>query len=485
LIPVESTKPTQRNPKTPRVLFLTQTHAVWGGMEVWLHNLTEWLQSNGWDITVALAKGARYNDPKAYLRAHPHMRPLIMDASVGNEESRIQAIVDACGSCSPDLVVPINVGAALPAVERLKRRKVPIRLLLAVHSTNIDYLQNIKDYIESVDQVVGISRLIEEVLQSMLPHDAHRISYIRHGVPDPVIRRDRKSGPLRLGFVGRIHNESKRVFDLVTLAEHLIKNGTPCELHIFGDGENRKQLESELLPYRGEHFDVTFHGYMGPQELYISAYPELDVSLMFSDRGEGSPLVLFESMRHGVIPVVSRFIGHAAEGLIRHGINSLTFPIGDLKLAAELINRLAIDSDLTKKLSDQCIEDTAFDTVERMNRDWAASFERACKLPPRNSEISSHAVGSFLPSGRLDRLGLPPRMTNSFRALLGRRFPHRSGFEEWPGTQPVSQVDANEVERLLLNIEAEHRAAIYAGGGDMLYLQNEDFDPIHRRADAN
>ena len=41
------------------VLFLTQTHTPWGGMEWWVEEFGAWLQNRGWDVHAALAKGAR------------------------------------------------------------------------------------------------------------------------------------------------------------------------------------------------------------------------------------------------------------------------------------------------------------------------------------------------------------------------------------------------------------------------------------------
>src|SRR6476646_11400843 len=95
----------------PRILFLTQSHNVWGGMEQWLHNFTLWLQQNtGFDVRVALPRGRKFNDPEAYLAAHGHMRPVILDVRVGTRSIRVRRIVEAIEDFEPDLLVPIASG---------------------------------------------------------------------------------------------------------------------------------------------------------------------------------------------------------------------------------------------------------------------------------------------------------------------------------------------------------------------------------------
>jgi hypothetical protein len=86
----------------PRVLFVTQTHNVWGGMEQWLHNFTLWLQNQPeWDVRVGVVRGARFNDARAYVAAHPHIRPLLLDVRAGTESSRIAAVRGAIAEFEP------------------------------------------------------------------------------------------------------------------------------------------------------------------------------------------------------------------------------------------------------------------------------------------------------------------------------------------------------------------------------------------------
>jgi hypothetical protein len=429
-------------------------------MESWLHNLTYWLQNRGWDIQIGLAKGARFNDPDAYLSAHGHIKPLIMNASTGTEEARIQAIRRTCASSSPDILVPIVLGSVFPAIQRMKLEGSRVRFIVPVQSTHPGSIQNVLDYFHSVDHVVGVSRLIEQFFLRKLSNERERIHYIKYGVASPILERQEATGGLRVGFVGRLENVSKRILDLLPLCEHLRVSSVPIEIHIFGDGPHGDVLRNELWKYYGA-CSVTFHGYIPTRDLYKKAYPYLDVLVMFSDEGEGNPLVLCEAMQHGVVPVVSRFLGHASEGLVRHGKNGFTFPVGQVEIAAKQIIWLTKRPDILAKFGRQAKQDVKCYEETRMYQDWEKLFQMSLCREPRIPRREWVRIRPIPPAGRLEKYGLPPEIANWVRRGLGRKFPHKSGFEEWPGSQPVSLSAIEEVKRCLHAIDDEAAASIY------------------------
>lgn len=436
----------------PRIVFLTQTHNLWGGIESWLDTLASWLQAHDWDVHVGLAKGARFNDADAYLRAHPHFtQPTIMNASVGTEEARIQSIADACVNCSPDVVVPVALGAVFPSVRRLKTTGHTLRLIVPVHSMEQGYLKNVVDNFDVIDHVVGVSRLQEQFFRRALPGESIRIHYIRNGVRAPVMDRTKGNGALRVGFVGRLENHCKRVLDLIPVCERLSTTGIPIEIHIFGEGPDENTLRAELSRYATDACAVKFHRYVSNNELYQNAFPNLDVLLLFSI-SEGSPLTLYEAMHNGVVPVVSHFLGYATEGVIQHEENALTFPIGDVETAAAHIARLATSQGMLENLSCEAKIAVELYTTEEMCRGWEEVLTSSLRLAPC---VPQFGIGTNSPAGRLEKYGLPSRAANLVRYVLRRRFPHGSGFEEWPGSQPISESAIEEVQECLLAIERD------------------------------
>jgi glycosyltransferase involved in cell wall biosynthesis len=432
----------------PRILFLTQTHNVWGGMEQWLHNFTLWLQQNtAFDVRVALPRGRQFNDPDAYLRAHSHMRPVVLDVRVGTESVRVRRIVDAIETVDPDLIVPIATGDVFEAVAQAKRRGAKVRFLQPVRALVGELLANVVDFWPSIDGVVSISRLFDRFFREQFPNELERVHYVRHGVRPAFVEHDRAAA-LRVAFVGRIEPEMKRVFDLVPLAEALA--GANVELHLFGSGPSEAELRTLLK-------NATFHGYKTQDELYREAYPHIDVLVLFSAIGEGTPNAIVEAMQHGCVPVIARYQGQAGERFVVDGRNGFTFAPGDVATAAERISMLARDRSLLAQLSAQAAADVANDTAERMHRDWVAIFEKTLALPQKLPMGSGRLVRSGAApaalsrgradetsaplsqqrAGRLDRL-LSPTAADTLRQLAHRYYPHPDGWAEWPGTVPAS-----------------------------------------------
>jgi len=418
----------------PRVLFVTQTHNVWGGMEQWLHNFTLWLQNQPeWDVRVGVVRGARFNDARAYVAAHPHIRPLLLDVRAGTESSRIAAVRGAIAEFEPDLVVPIASGTVFSALAGEKRA----RLIVPVRSQHPDLFVNIADYFAIVDGVVVVNRLMQRWFDE---HLHERIHYVRHGVkPAARTREHDPAKPLRIGFVGRLEPAIKRVLDLIPLVNAL---ASPVEVHVYGDGPSEPELRAALAGR------VTFHGYASQERLYAEAYPQLDVVLLFSTE-EGTPNVICEAMQHAVVPVTSRYRGQALEGFVIDGVTGFTFPVGDAVVAAGQIDRLAHDRALLERMSRAAHETVRHDTDVRMHRDWLSIFESTLALPLRQGPVRQHPTG---PAGRLDRIA-GAAIADRIRVLLRAGARHPDGWSEWPGTLPAGRDRVEAVTRELAEID--------------------------------
>jgi glycosyltransferase involved in cell wall biosynthesis len=146
-----------------------------------------------------------------------------------------------------------------------------------------------------------------------MPED--RLRYIPNGAREAVCPRvPREPGsPLRLGFVGRLADVDKRAGDLLPFVQALASSGEAFHLTIAGDGPERAKLAQALASY-----PATFLGARTSEQLFREVYPKLDVLLLFSE-SEAFGIALVEAMRHGVVPVSSRFVGCAAEAIAVHG----------------------------------------------------------------------------------------------------------------------------------------------------------------------
>jgi glycosyltransferase involved in cell wall biosynthesis len=413
-----------------RLMFVTQTHTVWGGMEWWVHHLAQRMTSRGWDVFAGLAQGARFSNPRAYVTAHPHLRPVIMDARAGTESARILAVTRALRQVRPDVVIPIGIGAAFPAM-----RSFDAAFIVPVLSLHEGVLANVIEYRDVIDLAVPNARLIERVLLREL--DPPRVRYIRQGTPRATRQRTPRTARLRVAIVSRLEEASKRVMDLPRVAELL---GDEIDLHVFGDGPDAAELTTAL---RGR---AVMHGYMATEQLYREAYPNIDVILLFSAT-EGSPNVIYEAMQNGVVPVSSRFQGSASEGILRHGENALLFDIGDTESAAQHVKTLAVDSAQLERLSDAARKTNASYTDDDMYTAWMDVIETT---PRRARGLMPLALP---PSGRMEKAGLSPRAADFLRRLFGVHFPHRSGWEEWPGSQWADGKTTAQIQDQMSEIE--------------------------------
>jgi glycosyltransferase involved in cell wall biosynthesis len=423
---------------TPRILFLTQTHNVWGGMEQWLHNFTLWLQQNSdFDVRVALPRGRNFNDPDAFLRAYPHMRPVVLDVRVGTRTVRVRRIREAIESVDASLIVPIATGDVFEAVDQAKRRGSNVRLLQPIRALVPELFANVLDFWPVIDGVVSISVLFDRFFREHLGGDAERLHYVRHGARRPFVEHDRlgiddAASPLRVAFVGRIEPEMKRIFDMVPLVERLERDSANVEVHLFGRGPAEDELRSRLSTAA---LQVVFHGYKSQDELYREAYPHTDVILLLSGAGEGTPNAIVEAMQHGCVPVITRYPGQGGERFVIHERNGFTFRIGDTGAAAESISRLANDRRLLGEMSARAKEAVANDTAERMHRDWVAIFEKTLAMPQK---LPRHPSPRRPRAGRLDRV-LSPAAADALRQITHRYFPHPDGWSEWPGSMAAER----------------------------------------------
>lgn len=146
-------------------------------------------------------------------------------------------------------------------------------------------------------------------------------------VPTPAER----GGGLRLLYVGRIEDQAKGVLWLPRLMRRL-PAGT--SLTVAGDGPDLTALRASL---EGLGSRATCLGAVTPEQA-MALYRSHHVLLMPS-RFEGSPLVLFEAMARGCVPVASRIVG-VTDTVVTDGLDGYLFPVGDLDAAAAAVLRL-------------------------------------------------------------------------------------------------------------------------------------------------
>jgi glycosyltransferase involved in cell wall biosynthesis len=144
---------------------------------------------------------------------------------------------------------------------------------------------------------------------------------------DPARFRPAAAG-LVVGFAGRLVPQ-KRPEDFIELAARFAALGPEVTFLAAGEGSRRDRYEELARRAGADH--LRFLGYVDDMR---SFYAACDV-LVLPSRSEGCPNVVLEAMAMGAVVIASDVAG--TREVMRHGVEGLIYPIGEVgALAAEL-----------------------------------------------------------------------------------------------------------------------------------------------------
>jgi glycosyltransferase involved in cell wall biosynthesis len=387
-----------------RVLFCSQAAHTGGGVEAWMETLTSALESRGVEVFTALAKG-RFHDPARYAAHHRVANPIAVDGGSGFREVRTANLLDVFDRVRPDVIIPVNLADALFAAAYGKTRGAQWRIAVCIHGQGDDRLDQVRSVAAFVDLAVSVAKRVAMRLEDIVPNVRH----IPTGVPPPAVAPRARDHIAKIGYIGRLDQTEKRVLDLIALASELPE----VEIHVVGSGAEERRLR-EALPR------ATFHGAMSRDALYAKIYPLLDAIVIFSE-AEAGPIVAWEAMVNGAIPIVSDYLGRAEENVIRDGETGIVFPVGDLVTAASKIRAVAA-------LSPREIPEAY--TLAAFERSWLEALTACIASPRRRGDASS--LPSLVSPGRLASLGLSVKTMARLRRLTRGVYLHDNPGSEWP-----------------------------------------------------
>jgi len=413
----------------PRLLIISRCSNPRGGADRIIADLCRKLPAYGWEVTLGLTKGLRFNRPELYRDEYPGLPVIEIDGTAGSQAARIQAIESAIATQRPDVVLTMRVYDAYAAIDAFCHRSpehAP-RFVVGVRAFEAPYFADLRRNASLVDGCVTSGKLIATTCHSFGGIAEDRVFSIAGGVRSPTIIRDRLGvqTPMKLLYAGRLEQAQKRVHDLIPFVEQLSAKTNAFVLTIVGDGPEESSLTDHLKQWTATQ-QVRFCGWQDQQALYDKFYPEADIFLHFA-AWEGVTIAPREAMVHGVVPVISQFTGQAAEGQFVNGLNSLVFPVADTNQAVRHVIRLQNDSALYSELSrnarhSQVGEYTASGAIEK----WDASLRTILAHPK--------ALGRFQapPDREPRRLSPLAKIKSSVRALLRKPIVHGDPGSEWP-----------------------------------------------------
>lgn len=435
-----------------KLLICNTSRNLRGGVENIVADLCRNLPRYDIDPLVALTKGMNFNDPERYRQAFSDLPTLDIDGTGGTRQARIEGLLKVLRYTRPDIVLIARVADAYEAMRYLKIRGEAPRLAVTVQAYEPHYIYDTRLYGGFLDLCVTSGNLIRKAIIQWSGLPSERVVSIPGGVRLPVeqmVPRQPKT-PIRIGYVGRLDPNQKRIMDLVPFVRALAAAGISYTLDVVGSGPADEQLRTALHE-EIEVGCVQFYGWQDQHTLYTEIYPKLDILVHFAHT-EGITIAPREAMAHGVVPIVSEFIGLHAESQFIHETNALIFPVGDITKAVANVRRLFNESNLLTRLSANAMHSqTGSYTYDGAIAAWAEAFHTCLEQPPR---LRGMNVPHFRPDGRLTRLGISPWFAQRLRNLFGMHYLHTDGGGEWPtGSGLMTSSEEQEIMRLVPELD--------------------------------
>jgi glycosyltransferase involved in cell wall biosynthesis len=439
----------------PRLLICSRSHTPHGGADRIIADLCRELPKRGWNVTLGLTQGDRFNDVGRYVEVMGKDLPAVeIDGRQGTRSSRIRALRNVIQEQRPDIVLSMRVFDAYEAAAMEKAAsELGPRLAVGVRSFEPPYLCDLGLYKQSIDLCVTSGELVAAAAISKGGIAPERVVSIGGGVSQPrhAVTCRKVGNVVRLLYAGRLDNEQKRIGDLPLFLDNLETLGIAYTIDVAGTGPAEADLQSQMdeLVQRGI---VRFHGWVSQEFLYETLYPNADCFVHFA-AWEGMTIAPREAMANGVVPVISQFSGLRLEKQFVDGETALTFAVGDTMAAAQCVRRLTQEAGLLERLSRGASESQrgrySFDGSMDA---WAAALNRCLEQPKLHGMIPDIPERQ---DGRLTRLGVPADLQSRIRDALGHRVRHSSAGSEWPTSSGLMTEQARqEIEQFALSLES-------------------------------
>ena len=395
------------------------TYALYvGGMESFLFALARGLRARGMDVEFVISEDiGEWHDRPAREAFVTHA---VLPSSWHGRHWHARKVLQKLHSYD---VLLLNHARAAQAVTGIVSEQTAI---IAVLHNDIDHIYRVGlSAAHNLDAIVCVGpRVRAEAAHRGAPES--RTLLIPYGVPVPQRwpKADEATAdrPLRVLFLGRVHDEQKGVFFLPSIVALATAMGCRLRFDLIGEGPDLPALRTQF-GQQCPDLDVHLHGAL-PHDHAMRTLAESDVLLMPS-RYEGLPIALLEAMARGVVPVASLLPG-ITDFPVRHGQSGLLLPVGDVEGFAAALVELA-DAPRRRRMSEAAWADAHEQfSEERMCQHYAdliartVADRRAGRSPPRNHRVETSLFGIeyYVPSRILEGARKVRRACPAARALF-------------------------------------------------------------------
>ena len=439
-----------------RLLIISRSHNPLGGADRIIADLCRELPRRGWQVTLGLTLGARFNRIEPYREVHGDLPIVEIDGCLGTRRARLRALGQTITAHRPQVVLSMRVFDVYEAVALAKAAGGDMRLAVGIRAFEFPYLDDLIRYRDSVDLCVTSGELIAAACREQCGMDAARVSSIGGGVHPPItpVAPRRRTEHLSLLYAGRLETNQKRVLDLVPFVRELQHRDVAFHLDVVGTGPAEAVLRTQLEPFLRSGV-VRLHGWVSRDELYQTFYPRADCFVHFA-AWEGVTIAPREAMANGVVPVISQFQGLTMEGQFTDRLTALTFPVGDTAAAVSCVQRLRDEPELLSRLSENGLDSQRGKyTFEGSMDAWTEALNGCLAMPVQRGPIP--CIREHL-DGRLSRWGVPVGIQSRLRECLRLPISHASPGSEWPTASGLlTEAARGRFEEFAKYAEAKHQ----------------------------
>jgi len=253
--------------------------------------------------------------------------------------------------------IHVHFAWSASSIALIAQRLLGIPFSISLHSKEIfsDRLL-LADKVQDSKFIVTISEYNQRFLNELFPEGEldNKIHIVHCGLDPDIFNASPKPQKNYAEFVivGVAQLVPRKGFHvLIEACHHLACRGMPFRCHIFGEGEERNQLES-LIEHYNLGKQVLMPGWIQQEELH-QHLNQADVFALpcIRDKSgdqDGIPVVLMEAMAMELAVVSTRISG--IPELIEHGRNGLLTNPGDATALADALHLLKNNSELRLRL---------------------------------------------------------------------------------------------------------------------------------------
>lgn len=231
----------------------------------------------------------------------------------------------------------------------------------------------------SYGRLAAVTALTHESAEWIKAHtNARQVPVIPNAAPWPLLSQTPRISPNSLGAfprhlllaVGRL--DTQKGFDkLLNAFADLVQDHPEWGLVILGEGPLRTGIERQVRT-AGLGKRVFLPGRVGNVGEW---YERADLYVM-SSLFEGFPNTLAEALAHG-LPAVSFDCDTGPRDIIRHEVDGLLVPAGDVSQLTAALDRVMRDAVLRARFAERAVDARERFSIERIANMWEKLFEGA------------------------------------------------------------------------------------------------------------